>query len=275
MLTEYLRDLLSRKQNNSNYTKNELDTYTKLYGLINQWKQNYNNNATHIIFVEMEKSGSRAKGDAIKGKSDIDIFVSIDDKDNAYTVKDYYESLYTFLKSKLPKESMRKQNVSIGISYAGCSVDITPGKRIKQALVINIMSYYDHYIYSRKNDKNTKTNIQKHIALVKGSGLADIMMLLKIWRNCHGLELPSIAIEIITAEVLKNSNKCGLYNKFKFVLEVLRDTIMDRKIIDPANSNNNIADSMSLKEKQIIRDTAIESLGYDEGERVWTSKIVW
>ena len=32
---------------------------------------------------------------------------------------------------------------------------------------------------------------------------------------------------------------------------------------------------MSLKEKQIIRDTAIESLGYDEGERVWTSKIVW
>ena len=223
----------------------------------------------------MEKSGSRAKGDAIKGKSDIDIFVSIDDKDNAYTVKDYYESLYTFLKSKLPKESMRKQNVSIGMSYAGCSVDITPGKRIKQALVINIMSYYDHYIYSRKNDKNTKTNIQKHIALVKGSGLADIMMLLKIWRNCHGLELPSIAIEIITAEVLKNSNKCGLYNKFKFVLEVLRDTIMDRKIIDPANSNNNIADSMSLKEKQIIRDTAIESLGYDEGERVWTSKIVW
>ena len=53
MLTEYLRDLLSRKQNNSNYTKNELDTYTKLYGLINQWKQNYNNNATHIIFVLM------------------------------------------------------------------------------------------------------------------------------------------------------------------------------------------------------------------------------
>ena len=247
-----------------------------MYNLINQWKQHFNsNNIWYNISIEMQKSGSKAKGDAIKGKSDIDIFVSITDRNNNYTVKQYYEDLYSFLKPHFYNNTIRKQNVSIGVTYAGCNIDITPGKRVNYQNYGNGNNYSDHYIYSRKNDSNTLTNIQKHIDMVKNSGLTKEMMILKIWKNCHNLELPSIAIEIITCEVLRNNRSYYLYNNVKKVLESLRDTITTRRIIDPANSNNNIADTMTSYEKEQIRKTAIQSLSYDNGDVVYTSKIVW
>lgn len=272
---EYLNNLLLSKSNNNGYTQNEERAYIYMYDLINRWKQHFNNRHWSDIEIEMQKSGSKAKGDAIKGKSDIDIFVSITDRNNTYTVKDYYESLHDFMKSYFTNDDIRKQNVSIGIKYAGCSIDLTPGKRVNYSTYGLNNSYSDHYIYSRKNDSNTLTNIQKHIDLVRNSGLSKEMMILKIWRNCHNLELPSLAIEIITNEVLKNNTSYSLYENVKKVFQNLKDTIMSRKIIDPANSNNNIADSMTYSEKNEIRKTAIQSLSYDHGDTVTTSKIVW
>ena len=273
---EYLNSLLDKRSNNNFYTQNEEQAYSYMYNLINKWKQSFNTmNPWYNISIEMQKSGSKAKGDAIKGKSDIDIFVSITDRNNNYTVKQYYEDLYLFLKPYFYNNTIRKQNVSIGVTYAGCNIDITPGKRVNHQNYVYGSNYYDHYIYSRKNDHNTLTNIQKHIDMVKNSGLSKEMMILKIWKNCHNLELPSIAIEIITCEVLKNNRSYSLYNNVKKVLESLRDTITTRRIIDPANSNNNIADTMTAQEKEQIRRTAIQSLSYDNGDVVYTSKIVW
>ncbi len=275
---EYLRDLLNRKSNNYQYNNNEEQAYRVICDFINQWKQLYNSKNyywSNGITIETMKSGSKAKGDAIKGKSDVDIFVSITDSNNQHTVKEYYEDLYSFLKPQFATNSLRKQNVSIGISYNGCSIDVTPGKRVNHSTYVNYQYYNDHNIYSRKNDSNTLTNIQLHIDMVRNSGLTNEMMILKIWRDCHNLELPSIAIEIITCEVLKYQKTSSLYNNVKKVFESLRDTILTRKIIDPANSNNNIADTLTNLEKEIIRKTAIDSLSYDYGDSVNMSKIVW
>lgn len=273
---EYLNNLLIKKSNNNGYTQNEERAYSYMYDLINRWKQSFNNTYYwNNIQIEMQKSGSKAKGDAIKGKSDIDIFVSITDRNNTYSVKDYYENLYNFLKPHFNNENIRKQNVSIGVTYAGCSIDITPGKRVNYNSFNVNNSYSDHNIYSRKNNSITLTNIQKHIDLVQHSGLTKEMMILKIWRNCHNLELPSIAIEIIVNDVLKYNRTYSLYVNVKKVLESLRDTIISRKIMDPANSNNNIANTMTSSEKEEIRKIAIQSLNYDYGDTVTISKIVW
>lgn len=276
MVDEYLNELLYKKANNS-YSKNEERAYSYISDLINQWKQNYNSSYYYTgskINICMEKSGSKAKGDAIKGKSDIDIFVSITDRNNVHTVKDYYEDLYSFLKPRFASGSIRKQNVSIGINYAGCNIDVTPGKKVNYTNYNVFNMYEDHYIYSRKNDKNTLTNVHEHINLVKNSGLAKEMMILKIWRNCQNLELPSIAMEIITNEVLKNNRSYSLYANVKKVFESLRDTITTRRIIDPANSENNIADTMTNTEKEMVRKAAIQALNYDYGNTVDIEKIV-
>ena len=272
---EYLRDLINKRQNYFQYTQNEDRDYQYIADLINQWTQAFNYNSWNGITVQMQKSGSRAKGDALKGKSDIDIFVSITDPNNQNTVKDYYDSLYNFLKTKFQSHCIRKQNVSIGLEYAGCSIDVTPGKRINQQFYRNGRYYTDHYIYSNKTGHNTQTNIQTHIDLVRNSGLTNEIMILKIWRNCHALELPSIAIEIMTVEILQYNKTYSLYKNVKKVFEVLRDTILTRKIIDPSNSSNNIADGIAYTEKVQIRNAAIQALTHDHGDYVDLNKVVW
>ncbi len=54
------------------------------------------------LILKCKSLALELRGDAIKGKSDIDIFVSIIDPNNRNTVKEYYEDLYSFLKEKMP-----------------------------------------------------------------------------------------------------------------------------------------------------------------------------
>ena len=50
---------------------------------------------------------------------------------------------------------------------------------------------------------------------------------------------------------------------------------MTCNILDPSNSNNDIADSMTYSEKLAIKNKAIEALSYDYGETVAIRNIVW
>jgi hypothetical protein len=62
----------------------------------------------------------------------------------------------------------------------------------------------DHGLYKSKQDSWTKTNIDKHISMVKGSNRKIEIAAAKIWRERHGLDFPSIFLEIATLEALKN-----------------------------------------------------------------------
>ena len=273
---EYLNYLIQSRANSSFYSQNEEIAYTKVCGWINEWKQSFNGGSIsayswqqNYLSIATQKSGSRAKGTSLKGKSDIDIFVSITDPSNNNTTKDYYDSLHRFLKSKMGDNELRRQNVSIGLSYAGCDIDVTPGKKINHA-THNYQNSQDHNIYSRKKDGLVLTNIEKHISLVRNSGLQKEIMLIKMWRNCHGLELPSIYIEIFATEVFKNQQKGDLASNVWELIRVLRDTIQTRRIFDPANSSNIISDTLTNAEKQEIAKTAQSSLT----QPYWES-IIW
>ncbi len=264
---EYLLGLISKKQNNFNYSNTEKQVYQQIWNWINEWKQKINNDYNLGVQVTAQESGSRAKSTALKGKSDIDVFVSITDRDNTNTTKEYYNDLHDFFKNKIGNSNIiRRQNVSIGLTYAGCDIDVTPAKRLNSS---SYKTYNDHNMWSNINQGLMKTNIQKHIDLVRSSGLQNEIMCIKMWRNCHKLELPSIYIEILAIEVLKNQ-QCSLNNKVWGLLITLRDTVQTRRIIDPANSNNNIADSMTNAEKQAIAKAAKDSLNQES----WSS-IIW
>lgn len=273
---EYLNGVLSEKAINNQYNQNEENAYVSICKTVNEWAQQFNYvNSLYYgnqIHIETEKSGSKSKNDAIKGKSDVDLFVSISDKNNKYTTREYYNSLYGFLKDKYGSDKVRKQNVSIGLQYAGVSVDITPGKRINTNMIWN---YDDHNIYQRKSDSLTKTNIRAQKTYVLNSGCLDVIRLMKIWRDCHNLDIPSIALEIITVETLKGNNVFGLYKPFKMVLEKIANDFTTMRIIDPGNSANNIANSINQTEKEKVKNAAKVSLSYDHGNTVTTSKIVW
>jgi hypothetical protein len=124
-------------------------------------------------------------------------------------------------------------------------------------------------MWSNKRQGLMQTNIQEHIDLVRDSGLQNEIMCVKMWRNCHGLELPSIYIEILAVDLLSR-NKNSLDQNVCTIIQALRDTVETRKVIDPTNSSNNISDSMTNTEKQAIAKAAKDSLNQEYWE-----KIIW
>ncbi|MDR0942724.1 MAG: hypothetical protein LBM19_03905 [Holosporales bacterium] len=124
LLTEYSPKILDvlEEQNIRHYIEKLLIGFKHPYSLI--------------------KSGSQAKGTAIKFSSDLDYLLSIDD-DN-YTLEDLYEYSYEYFKWRSSNSyscpyfifgSPRRQNVSIGITISGgygrqpYEIDITPARK--------------------------------------------------------------------------------------------------------------------------------------------------
>lgn len=265
---EYLNNIVSKYDKNHNYNSYEVSAFNELGNLIRNWF----NSSLYSFWgpsMEIQQSGSRAKGTAIKGSSDMDMFLSITDRQNEDTLKNYYDEIYEFLKGRGYK--VRKQNVSIGVNFKGYDIDVVPAKKTnKSTYSRDWQSYNDHWLWSNKKQVRTLTNIQRHIDLVRNSGLTKEIMLTKIWRNNHNLDFPSIYIEIIVREALQNSSSYSLSDNFLKVLRYIRDNIIDKKVVDPSNSQNIISESLTYSEKVAISKAASDSLN----KQYWSS-IVW
>ncbi|MDR1247399.1 MAG: hypothetical protein LBK57_10310 [Clostridiales Family XIII bacterium] len=201
-----------------------------------------------FYLTDIKLSGSRAKGTAISLSSDMDMFISLSSTNTA-SLGSVFNSLYSYFNDLY---TCRKQNVSIRVTYSNTKVDLVPGKR--QDRYSN-----DHGLYKSKQDSWTKTNIDKHISMVKGSNLIIEIAAAKIWRERHGLDFPSIFLELATLEALKNRGTTDHDANFLTLLEYFRDNIQTVRIVDPANTNNVISSDLSATAKQTISSQARKS----------------
>src|SRR5690606_38767256 len=229
----YLQTILSK------YAARSLDSHTLsillLKADLKQWAS--------TCFLATLNSGSRAKGTAISMASDVDYLVSLSSDCNATTggLKSIYDSLHNHLKSKY--NPLRKQNVSFRINLGGLEIDITPARK-------HSGNTNDHWLYVSKIDTWKQTNIQKHIIDISGCGRLNEIKLLKIWRELNGLDFPSIYLEYLTISALsgKSLDATKLADNFIFLLrELAKDTSnpLNRRIVDPANSNNILSDLLT------------------------------
>lgn len=249
---EYLQSVIGK------YKAPEYDYLTELM-VINPLREKIQKWAGSDL-IEVKKSGSRAKGTAISVTSDYDLFISLS-KDTAATYKEIYESLYNLFASN--SYSARKQNVSIGITTSGHKIDLTPGKK-------HTGNTNYHNIYRSKVDSWTQTNIDLQITTVAGSGRINEIILMKIWRYLRGLSFPSMYLELIVLEALSYKSKNDLANNILAIFKYLRDSFIDKVIIDPSNTNNKISDDLYKYEKEAIVSAAKEDLAKD-----YWSQIVW
>jgi len=223
-----------------------------LFREIRKWNNQY--------IIRIIPSGSFSKGTAIKGGDvDIDLLISLKNQ-TPFTLKEAYESLYRYLcHSYYP----RKQNVSIRIVFKGIKVDLVPAQRQPNVS-------YPHSIYVSKLDTWTKTNIHKHINMIKNSPHKKIIILLKIWCYLHKLDFPSFLLELIVLEALKRKPFLGIDRKFITVLKYFIEQFYYIKIYDPANTNNIVSDTITDNQKLQIIQMARSSYESDYWE-----KIVW
>jgi hypothetical protein len=209
---------------------------------------------------EVKISGSYAKETAVHGDTDVDLFLSLRDSTPG-TLAGLYDSLGQFMQGN--GYEVRWQNVSIGISHSGLKVDLVPGRK-QSALTSN------HSIYVSKRETWTLTNVDKHIKNAIDSGRQPEICLLKRWRDIHQVEAPSFCLELSTLRALKGRRFGNLASNFTTCLQYLRDELRTAALIDPANTNNDVAEDMTISEKRAAAAAARSSLE----EQNW-AEIIW
>jgi hypothetical protein len=208
----------------------------------------------------LEYSGSYSKETGVHGVSDVDLFISLK-ADTTGTLKDLYRSVFALAQKQ--GWSPREQNVSIGVSVDGTRADLVPGK---------VQSGYQNYhsLYRRKSDSWTQTNVKLHIDAVRGSDRQREIRAVKTWRVQHGLEFPSLYLELFTIQALSGRSRSSLASNVLHVLATIGSDLVSTRIEDPANTNNLISDDLTLEEKKRVAAAAATSAVQSTWE-----KILW
>lgn len=207
-------------------------------------------------------AGSYAKHTIVRINYDLDLVVYFDSQ-RFPTLREMYHSVYRTLADRYGSHVVQK-TVSIQISYSsGFHIDVVPGRLISSF-------GKDANLYRTDTETSLRTNIETQVGHVRESGQTDVMRLMKIWRERHSLNFKSFALELIVLRALSGSFERGYDDKVLAILRFVRDRVLDIPLIDPANTNNNLADSIPRTQKEVMRRQAIESLG----KQYWR-EIIW
>ncbi|MCF8276155.1 MAG: nucleotidyltransferase domain-containing protein [Flavobacteriales bacterium] len=240
-------------------------TDPRLKPLLNTLKSWAGESLAGNVTSGIKVSGSTAKGTALKGKADLDLLISLKDSTKG-TLEGRYDSLFKYLQiheERLGITKRRRQNVSIRVYTKDYKIDLVPAKKLPGV-------HNWHYILVRRDSKNrTKTNVDLHIQTVKKSGRQNEILATKIWRDNLKLDFPSIYLELVVIESLRNKGKDQIALNFTRVLEYLSTDFVDKKVVDPANAANTISNLLSKTQKKTIATQARQTLK----ERFWVNKI--
>lgn len=241
MSDAYLRNILAREGVDTGPNSPVRGVQAILRPSLLRWGGNY--------LVSMDPSGSFAKGTAIRGGTDIDIFASVSQEAAANL-----ETIYTTLFNRLLQDgfSPRQQNVSIGIQVNGYSVDVVPARRQNHVGEV-------HSLWRRKAQSWAQTNVSTHINTVRNSGRTEEIKILKVWRKQKDISFPSLLLELVTIEACRGRQFGAVAANVWATLHYIRDNIKTVTFIDPANTNNRISDDLTIIEKQLLAETATDA----------------
>ena len=185
--------------------------------------------------------GSKAKGTMIREAYDLDIicYFPREDDDAGKTLKEIYEETEKALQGDYRVE--RKPSALRLHDKAGSEpgldfhIDVVPGRYIDG-------DSGDVYIHQHGAEKERlKTNIEKHIAHVKGSGVIDAIRLMKLWRCRNGLTIKHFVLELLVIDLLGSKKGSSLTAQLTHVWMKFRDESDKLSVKDPANENNDLS----------------------------------
>lgn len=265
--------------NKSEYLESTVKTYkiSKEEDLLDKYKEK-NQQVKNDLKAEYGdklyqpfNSGSYAKHTAINTRFDFDLVAPF--KKNAFgsngTLEDTYTKAYDFLYDKYSSvATIRKQRVSIGVIFDTDSdgdqvcIDVVPGRELNQD-THNDDKNLNLYVYKRYGELEEgsdyiKTNIHAQIENIKETPNKDkvrkIIRLFKIWKTTkYDSPVKSFFIELAVIKAFDKKSITGnLWDSLKAVIEYLKDEVVKDSftLIDPGNSNNDVAKTLNRNEKQ-------------------------
>jgi hypothetical protein len=185
----------------------------------------------------------------VHGVSDVDLFISLK-SDTKQTLKELFDAVIQLAQNN--SWSPRAQNVSIGITVNDTKADLVPGK-----VQAGFRDY--HSLYTRKRGSWIQTNVAMHIKTVRDSGRVREIRAVKTWKALHGVEWPSLYLELFTINALSGKSRNALADNVLHVLREAAASLTSTRILDPGNSNNVISDDLTAAEKLRVAALAGES----------------
>ena len=183
--------------------------------------------------------GSKAKGTMIRESYDLDLvcYFPHDDTGAGKTLEDIYNNVRKALETKylveLKTSALRLKDINEKTRGVDFHIDVVPGR-------FTADSKSDCFLYCSTGDKKwLKTNLDVHIAHVKGSGVLDAIRLMKLWKVRNGLSVKTFVLELAVIELLKGKTKFDLAEQLQEVWTELRDNFDDLSVEDPANPTGN------------------------------------
>ena len=226
----------------------------RLRGMIQRW---YSERLKRV-----HDSGSFAKGTSIRGGVDLDLFISLKPR-TGKSLRAIYEGLYLYAENE--GLNPRRQNVSIGVEVDTVKVDLVPARKHKDSDF--------HSLYRSRQKAWTKTNVDRHISLIRRSGKSRTIRATKIWRANRGIRFPSFYLELVVLRALRNELPQGAATELTKVLEFLAAEFVGTEFVDPANELNIISDDLTLAQKRDIANQARASLR-NIGSGSW-QRVLW
>lgn len=227
----------------------------KLAPYIEDWAETF--------FVKLFAAGSYAKNTAIRGGSDIDLFLSLS-SNLGVRHKDIFGDFGRFLRGLRidgNKLTVRTQNVSYRVILNGMAIDIVPGRRKNSA-------GNQHHIYVRKQQSYTLTDVRKQVAYAKRAGREREIKAIKIWCLLNQLDFPSFVLELAVIDALYGRRRDCLEANLGVVFEYLVGPFARRALRDPGNLNNVVSHKMSKQAKRGVVAAAKRALAADDWEQV-------
>ena len=180
--------------------------------------------------------GSKAKGTMIKAAYDLDVicYFPHDDTAAGETLEDIYENTRKALEADSwvePKASvLRLMDRELKVDF---HIDVVPGRYTDDTKT-------DSFLYHASGEKKRlKTNLDVHIAHVKGGGVTEAIRLLKLWRFLNGLRIKHFALELLVVKLLKDKKSAVLATQLEHVWQEFRDHAESLTVEDPANRTGN------------------------------------
>ncbi len=216
-------------------------------------------------------NGSITKDTSIYG-SDIDIQIPF--KRDFGSIENVYYTVSDFIFDEFQDTKLvgiREQKHSIGLEFNIGNeikrIDVIPLRQIDNNsgdtyLYVNNTGFFEKPTYK-------KTNYLKQLKKMQFStNEKKIIRLLKVWKVENNLKLKSIHIEFLVKKAFeKKPIPYGIEKCLLETINFLAENIMLVKIIDPANTNNIISNSLTFKEKESISEFCykmIENITQDE-----------
>lgn len=182
--------------------------------------------------------GSYGKKTMIKESFDLDIVIYFPHTDRR-PLRDMYESVYYSLNQAGYR--MKEQRVALTLQPSKqFHVDVVTGQAKDE-------DFYYADLYNIAEDSRMRTSLKMHID--DAHRVKDTIKLMKLWIRRHSLEMQKFAMEQVVIRALGDKDESDLDMSFQTVLQYLKSSILNVKLVDSANSNNHIQISETQRYK--------------------------